>query len=244
MRRFWTLFLKELTSITLAPASYAVVALVWIVFGVQWLWWILPASQGDTKYLTMTAGMTAFGLQSFLVPLQTMRAISEERRSGTFEMLITAPLRDHEVVLAKFFSILIFNAVTWLILPLYALIIRLAGGNIDFAPVLTTYIAVVTTGALMISLCLLASASTRHVFLAGFLGLVLCIAITLVPMLWQIVPEDYQTIRSVLVQADLAWQMDQAGWGILDLVHLTYKLAFAAFFLLVTTRILEMRKWA
>jgi ABC-2 type transport system permease protein len=204
----------------------------------------LQSSQGDLLLMTYLSASNALGIQMFLVPLQTMRAIAEEKRSGTFEMLVTAPLRDHEVVLAKFLALTLWNATIWLVIPFYGWIMKMSGGLPDFGPVLVSYFGVVTTGALLISLGLLASSMTRHVSLAGLLGVVFCIALTLLPGLWSSIPEEWQTLRSVLAHGDLGVQMDTAGRGILDVVHLAYRLSFTGFFLLVTVRVLEVRKWA
>lgn len=241
--RLLVLFGREAKGILHAPASYALVALVWIVYGILWRGNFIPGAQGDVLLMILLASYHALGIQMVLVPIQTMRAIAEEKRSGTFEMLVTAPVRDHEVLLGKFFAIFAWNASIWLILPVCALIIRMSGGDPDFGPVLVSYLGVATTGALLISLGLLASAITRHVALAGLLGLVFCVALTLLPQLWTVIPENWPTLRSVLLHGDLWDQMEQAGRGILDLVHLAYKLAFTAFFLLLTTRVLEVRKW-
>jgi ABC-2 type transport system permease protein len=173
-----------------------------------------------------------------------MRLISEEKRTGTFEMLVTTPARDHEIVLAKFAAAWMFNAAMWLIIPLYALVASKSGGDPDMGPVWVSYLSVVATGALYLSIGLMASAVTRHQILAAFLAFVLLFLLGLAPSMWNQLPESWDTIRTVLRKGDILLQMEQAARGLLDVVHLTYKLAFAGLFLLFTTRILELRKWA
>lgn len=242
--RLWYLLKKEISQILFSGGSYALVGLVWLIFAIYFRSSILAASQGDLSLMTLLAARHALAIQMFLIPIQTMRAIADEKRTGTFEMLVTAPVRDHEVVLAKFLSILLWNAAIWMVLPVMGLLMMLASGQPDFGPIFVATFGIITTGALLIALGLLASALTRHVALAGLLAVVFCIVVTLVPSLWSFVPETMQNLRSVLVHSDLGQQIDQAGRGILDLVHLTYRLAFTAFFLLLTVRVLELRKWA
>ncbi|HMS18135.1 MAG TPA: ABC transporter permease subunit, partial [Planctomycetota bacterium] len=176
--RLWYLFKKEISQILFSGATYALVGLVWMIFAIYFRSSILPASQGDLSLMTLLAARHALAIQMFLIPIQTMRAIADEKRTGTFEMLVTAPVRDHEVVLAKFFSILLWNTAIWLVLPVMGLLMMLANGQPDFGPILVATFGIVTTGALLIALGLMASALTRHVALAGFLAVVFCIVVT------------------------------------------------------------------
>jgi len=235
---------RELGSQFLSPTSWALLTLVWLIHGVMFRWVIIPSTPGDILYMTWRSSVMALWIQLILVPLQTMRLIADEKRTGTFEMLVTTPARDHEIVLAKFLGAVIFNAVVWTIIPVHALIISLAGGQPAPGPLWCSYLAVVATGSLYISLGLIASALTRHQILAAFLAVVLLILIGVAPMTWQLVPDSWPTLRSVIRAGDLTLQVEEASRGLLDLVHLTYKVAFSCLFLLFTTRILEARKWA
>lgn len=244
MNRMSVLLRREILSQFLSPTSWVLLTLVWLVHGILFRWVIIPATTGDIMYMTWRSAGMALWVQLFLVPLQTMRLISEEKRSGTFEMLVTTPARDHEIVLAKFIGALLFNAIVWLIIPAHTLIISLSGGSPSMGPVWCSYLAVVATGGLYIAIGLVASAVTRHQILAAFLTVVLLILVGVAPMLWSVIPESWPTLRAVIRSGDLNLQLEEASRGLLDLVHLTYKFAFGALFLLYTTRILEARKWA
>lgn len=244
MRRLLILFRRELFSQLLSPTSWSLLTLVWLIHGIMFRWIIMPSTPGDIMYMTWRSAGMALWIQLLLVPLQTMRLISEEKRTGTFEMLVTTPARDHEIVIGKFFGALVFNAMVWLVIPVHALIIQRAGGDPSMGPVWCSYLAVVATGGLYIAVGLVASAVTRHQILAAFLGVVLLILIGVAPMTWQLIPEDWPMLRAVIRASDLNLQLEEAARGLLDLVHLAYKLAFCALFLLYTTRILEARKWA
>lgn len=238
-----TLFRRELVSQFLSPTSWVLLTLVWLIHGIMFRWIIMPSTAGDIMYMTWRSAGIALWIQLLLVPLQTMRLISEEKRSGTFEMLVTTPARDHEIVIAKFLGAFVFNAMVWLSIPMHALIIAKAGGAPSMGPVWCSYVAVVATGGLYIAVGLVASALTRHQILAAFLGVVLLILIGVAPMMWQVIPADWPVLRAVIRAGDLNLQLEEAARGLLDMVHLTYKLAFCSLFLLYTTRILETRKW-
>ncbi|NRA96664.1 MAG: hypothetical protein HRU14_10705, partial [Planctomycetes bacterium] len=97
MRRLMTLFRRELVSQFLSPTSWVLLTLVWLIHGIMFRWIIMPSTAGDIMYMTWRSAGIALWIQLLLVPLQTMRLISEEKRSGTFEMLVTTPARDHEI---------------------------------------------------------------------------------------------------------------------------------------------------
>lgn len=178
------------------------------------------------------------------IPLLTMRLLCEEKRSGTFEMLVTTPVRDYEIVLGKFLAAMGVNCFMWLAIPFYAWIMKLGGGAPDLGPVWTSYLSVVGIGALFISIGLLASATTRHLLLAGFLGILLILTVSYVPALSAALPEGWTTLREILAIGDLRLQTEESARGIFDLVNVTYQLAFCGLFLLFTVRVLEVRKWA
>ena len=244
MSRFLVLLKREALSQFLSPTSWVLLTLVWLTHGILFRWVVLPSTPGDIMFMTWRSAGMALWVQLFLVPLQTMRLISEEKRSGTFEMLVTTPARDHEIVLAKFCGALLFNGIVWLILPAHTLIISMSGGQPPMGPVWCAYLAVVATGGLYIAVGLVASAVTRHQILAAFLTVVALILVGVAPQLWSLIPESWPTLRAVVRSGDLNLQLEEASRGLLDIVHLTYKLAFGGLFLLYTTRILEARKWA
>src|ERR1700677_1407262 len=86
--------------------------------------------------------------QMFVVPVLTMRVLSEEQRSGTLEVLLTAPVNEMPVVLSKFFAALTIYMVSWLPMYLYLVGLWVIGGErFDYRPVLSFTLAVLATGA-------------------------------------------------------------------------------------------------
>src|SRR5262249_21387406 len=99
----------------------------------------------------------------FIVPVLTMRLLSEEKRSGTLEVLLTAPLKDYQVVLSKFFAAFVVYMLAWASWAMFLLALRVEGGRpFDYRPLLAFYIALACTGAGFISMGLFFSALTRN----------------------------------------------------------------------------------
>ncbi len=244
MRRFRILLGRELRAFLSSPVTWALMTLAWLVFGLIFSRIVLPRSGGDLLRMNWDAAIQAIYVQILLVPLLTMRLVAEEKRSGTFEMLVTTPARDHEIVLAKFIAVALIHALFWAVLPLYALVLKLSGGDPDFGCVASAWVGVVGAGTLFAALGLFASAVSSHQIMAAFLGVVLILAFLFLPAFAESLPADWGTLRSVLAAGDLMRQTDQGARGLVDLVALTYQAAFTGLFLLFTVRVLEIRKWA
>ena len=249
MRRFRILLGHEWRGAIKSPVTWLIIGLAWILFGAQYTQSILPGSTDpdlrstDLLLVTWQSSIFAVYLMLLVVPLLAMKSISEEKRSGTFEMLVTTPAKDHEIVLAKFFALFAIVALIWAILPVNALLLATVDREPDWGCVACSYLAIVGIGGLFLSVSLLASALTRHLLLAGFLAFVLVMAVVFLPALARKLPETWSDLRGVLGLGDLLRQTEEAARGLLDLVHLAYRVALTAFFLFVTVRVLEMRKW-
>lgn len=244
MRRTWLLLVRELRALFLSPVAWGLLVLAWALTGILFRWFVLPGTAGDLHRIAAEVAGQAMQLQLFLVPLVTMRMLSEERRIGTFEMLVTTPVRDVEIVVAKWLAALVFLVLVWSVIPIYALIVLIAGGEPDFGPVLSSWLTVTTCGGLLAAIGLFASACTRQQVLAGFLSLAMIMAVFYLPLVGTYLPEGWEALRSVLNLGNLGRHVAEAGEGILDLVSLTYRLVVTAFVLLLTLRVLEVRKWA
>ena len=108
----------------------------------------------------------------FMVPLLTMKSFAEERRMGTLETLLTAPVSTTEVVLGKFTAAYLFYMLLWgstlgfhYLLQLYARDARF----LDPGPIIGGYLFIAISGLLFISVGILASALTRNQAVAGIL---------------------------------------------------------------------------
>lgn len=244
MTRLRLLLWREMRGLVLSPVVWLFVALAWFVSGVYFRFSVLPRSGGDLPSMVRLAADWGMQVQIVLAPLLTMRMLAEERRSGTFEVLVTAPVRDHEVVLSKFLAAACVSAFTWLVLPLYFYVLQGMGGEPDMGVVWNTWAGLALVSAVFVALSLLASATTQHQILAGFLGLVLILLLLFVPgMAGDLEGIVGGRIAGVLSAGSLARQVQESAAGILDIVNVTYQVALACLFLLFTVRVVEVRKW-
>ena len=138
MRNLWHLFKRDFTSYFYSPIAYVVLTVCLFFNGLTFNL-ILGALNNPGFPPTESAMELFFGRTIFfwlvaliIPPVLTMRLLSEEKKTGTMEVLMTAPVTDAEVVLAKFLAAFVFYLVIWLPTLIYPLIIEIFG-NLDIS---------------------------------------------------------------------------------------------------------------
>lgn len=183
----------------------------------------------------------------FVVPVLTMRSFSEERRTGTLEVLFTAPVDEVSVVLSKFFAALIYFLVLWLPWGLYLVALRAASGqSFDYRPLMGFYLVQVVTGAGFLSMGLFFSSLTRNQIVAAalaFAGMVFMFAFYILGQLVDVgqISLDWGPVFQRLSFVDF-WQ--ETFRGRLSLRSVLLHLSLAVFWLTLTVKVLEARRWA
>jgi hypothetical protein len=178
----------------------------------------------------------------FAAPVLTMNLFAEEQRSGTFEVLMTAPVNEFAVVMSKYLAALITYMLCWAPAALYLLAIPMAGGKaFDYKPLLSFFLAVLVSGSGFVSMGLFFSSLTRN----GLVAVVLSIAgmglLTLMFFLSDILgTEDYATLTSHLSYLD---QFRDSLSGKITPRFMLFPLSLTIFFLFLTHKVLESRKW-
>ncbi|MFO0925596.1 MAG: ABC transporter permease [Gemmataceae bacterium] len=178
----------------------------------------------------------------FVVPILTMRLLSEEQRTGTMEVLLTAPVDETVVVLSKFLAALITYLVVWLPFGLFLLAIPLAGGNpFDYRPLLSFFVALVATGAAFVSMGLFFSSLTRNQIASGVLTFAGMLALTYVYFAaHQSRSPAWETVLTHLSYLDL-WYNTLEGKIVPR--FMLFPLSMTVLFLFLTVKVLESRKW-
>src|SRR5246127_5999141 len=122
MRKFWALLVREVRGYFHSPIAYIVLVFFLLVTGADFYFQVSFMNQRSVGYSVQEAFFNSvfFWFAFVLIfPLITMRLFSEEFKLGTIEPLMTAPVRDWQVVLAKFFGSLVFYIVLWIPTLLY-----------------------------------------------------------------------------------------------------------------------------
>ena len=177
---------------------------------------------------------------AFVGPILPMRLLSEERRSGSLEILMTAPVTETQVVLGKYLAAFAFYFVLWAPTVLYAVIVA-SYSKLDWGPLASAYVGVLGIGALFLSVGLFASGISRNQIVAALVGFALVFALFILGLLEFLINDS--TARQVLSYLNLIQHMEDFSKGIVDTRRLVYYLSGTAFFLFLTSRALAANKW-
>lgn len=177
----------------------------------------------------------------FLAPAVTMRLFAEEKKSGTIEALLTLPVSDWEVVIAKFLSATIFIALA-LILSITIPISVSFIGKLDSGPVIGGYLGGIFMGAAFVSLGLFISSLTKNQIIAFLVSVVACfiLYISSSPFVLNSVTNFFAGILSFIGIGSHFFNIEK---GVIDSRDIIYYGSFIFFFLWMSVRSLESRRW-
>lgn len=254
MRAALTIARREVGSALASPVAYALFGAFAFLYGYFFSDYLASFVEAGMR-MTQTGGLgggvlnvnadlirwltaSAAVLVLFLLPLLTMRTIAEEVRSGTLELLLTAPVTDGQIVLGKFLAAL----------SLYGVMLVLSGPHLgvlffysrpDFLPVLSGYLGLLLLGAAVAALGLFFSSLTRNQIVAGLLtfGAVL--------MLWllEFAGQRGGGAGRFFAYLSVTGHLDAFARGVVATRDLVYYLTFIAFFLFLTRESLRSRRW-
>ena len=186
-----------------------------------------------------TGTVTGAFVLLLLGPVITMRLFAEESKLGTLELLLTAPVRDFEVVAGKFLAALGIVAIL-LLLTFYYPLMLFVFGDPEFGPVFSGYFGLVLLGAFFISVGLFASSLSSSQIVSAVVGLVILL------MFW-FIGEAADFFRgqpeTILQCVSPRSHFDDFARGLIFLDSVIYFLGLTAMFIFLTVRSLETRRW-
>jgi hypothetical protein len=179
----------------------------------------------------------------FVVPVLTMRLLSEEQRSGTLEVLLTAPVDEFVVVASKFLAGFLTYLVLWAPFGLYLMAIPLSGGNpFDYYPLLSFFVGLCVTGAGFISMGLFFSSLTSSQIASGVLTFAGMLGLTAIALHRWWFPSA-GALQTVFTHMSYLEVWDSTLEGKLVPRYLLGYLSLTVLFLFMTVKVLESRKW-
>jgi ABC-2 type transport system permease protein len=244
---------KELRSYFGSPIAYIIIGLFSLLFG--WFFYVHL-----TIFVRQSEQMMQFGgggganinqqmiryvllnvavILLFLMPVITMRTYSEEKRSGTIELLLTSPVTDVQIILGKFFGAMGLYGGMLLVTMIYMGILFWFGSP-EWRPLAAGYLGLLLMGGCFISVGLLISSLTKNQIVAGALTFAVFL------MLWVInwmADQAGPLAREILTMLSLTDHFDDFARGVIDTKHLVYYLSFITFGLFLTAKSVDSERW-
>jgi ABC-2 type transport system permease protein len=254
MRNILAIADRELRSYFASPIAYAVIGFFALVFG--WMFYtflrffVMQSMQmsqmgmGQGQVNVNQAMIRPLILQIsvvtlFVLPMITMRTYAEEKRSGTIELLLTAPLTDVEIILGKFLGALGLYALMLLVtVPPITLLFWY--GDPDWKPVVTSYLGLLLIGGSFISYGLFISSLTKNQIVAGVLTFCTLLMLLLVSWMQDFVGPVGQSVISALAVFE---HFEDFSKGVIDTKHLVYYASVITFGLFLTAKSVDSERW-
>jgi ABC-2 type transport system permease protein len=243
MRGFWPIFKRELFSLFVTPMAWVVTSAFLLLQGMHF--YLIVSHFASQPELSADAGPveTFFGQTVllylpllFVCPVLTMRLFAEERRSGTIEPLLTAPVGTAAVVLGKYAAVLATYAVMWCPTLLFMVLID-ESGTVDWQVVAACYLAVLAVGAGCLSIGTLTSTLTKSQLTAAILSAATILGLFMFGI-GQFVFEE-GLARDVSGHISVWAQMNDFSRGIVDSRRLVFDASLIALPLFVAIRAVD-----
>lgn len=246
MRAVLAIAKKEILSFFFTPMAYIVVASFLVmngfIFSVILAALSQPGSSSASPMAIFFGGTMFFWIYMILMaPVVTMRLGAEERKSGTLETLMTAPVSDVEVVAGKYLGALALYGAIWLPTLLYGWILS-RFSPVDWGPVWTGYLGVLTVGMFFLAVGLFTSFASRNQVVAAIMAFGILVLLITLSILSILATDPFW--KGVLEYVDLWGAMQNFARGMVDSRQLVYCLSGTGLFLALAYQALQARRWA
>jgi ABC-2 type transport system permease protein len=248
MKIFWVLLRRELSSFFFSLTGYVLIAAVTLIIGASFV--MLIRNLGSDPFSMPVTEMFFNSLMYWLIviliaPVITMRLFALEKASGTFETLMTTPVGDLQVVLAKFFAAMIFYLLAWLpsLVSLFLVQRFTHQPRLEAGLLGGMYLGILLSGGLFLSIGCLASALTKSQMVASVISLAVGIMLFILAYMAQVVPATVTQQTDLLFYFNLFKQMEDFTRGAVDTRAVIFYVSATFLFLFLTLRVVESRRW-
>jgi ABC-2 type transport system permease protein len=241
-----TLLKKEIRSFLTSLIGYIVITVFLLINGL--FIWVFPLEFNilDNGYANLDGlFMIAPFVFLFLIPAITMRSFAEEKRSGTIEILMTKPITDIQVILAKYFAgvlLVIFSILPTLVYYISVYKLGSPAGNLDAGGTWGSYIGLLFLGAAFVAVGLFSSTITDNQIVAFILSLFLCGFLYIgFEMIYSL--DIFGNLSLFIQSIGISAHYNSLSRGVIDTRDLIYFFSVIVFFILLSKISLESRKW-
>ena len=249
MRKFFVLLGREIRSYFYSPIAYITLVFFLLVSGVDFYFQISFMNQRAVAYSVQEAFFNSvfFWFAFVLIfPLITMRVFAEEFKLGTIEPLMTAPVRDWQVVLAKYFGALFFYIVLWLPTSLYFWFFQIVthqSAATSAGAYWGSYLMLLLLGMFYLSVGCFASVLTKNQIIAAIISFCAITLLFFLGLVQFILLDVSAKTRDLLGYFSAIEHMSTLSRGIIDTRPIVLYLSMTILMLTLTYQAFQSRKW-
>ncbi len=247
MSAFLTLWRKELTGYFLSPIAYIMTIFFLVVMGAIFTLLVSVLAEGPAGVTIMNLlfGSPFYWMTMLvIVPVLTMRLLAEEKKTGTIETLLTAPVSDTAVVLAKYAGAVSFYIAMWLPTVAYVFVLRHFSAllaPIDLGPMAGGYLGALLVGMFYLSIGLFCSALTSNQMLAAITTFAAMFVLFLAGLLDYLARQEW--VRTLSSYVSSYNHMLEFSRGQIDSRPIVFYLTGTLLMLFATVKVVESRHW-
>ncbi len=235
MRNVLTVAGRELNAYFASPMAYVITAAFLVITGV--IFAIGATQTRDASLRSVIASMSIIFL--LISPIIAMRLIAEETKQGTIELLLTAPLRDSELVIGKFLGALALMLIM-IGCTLYYVLLLFVFGAPDVGPLVSGYLGIVLLAATYLAIGLLASSLTQNQIVAALIAFAIGLVLWFLSAVATSLPRGLTPVVQYLGLSDHFFDFTR---GIVDSRHVVFYLSLIVGLVFLTIRSVESRRW-
>ena len=194
---------------------------------------------GSTSMSGMYSGL--FYILVVLIPILTMRTLSEEKRQKTDQLLLTAPISLSALVLGKFFAAVLIYSIGVGMTLVYAIVVSFFGA-VSWLTVLGNVVGLLLVGAAYISVGMFVSSMTENQVIAAIGGFAAMLGLYLIGTIAQIIPINW--IAKIFTELSFSSRYAPFTYGVFDFSNVLFFISASVIFVFLTIRVLERRRWS
>jgi ABC-2 type transport system permease protein len=249
MRKFFTLWSREVAVYFRSPAAYVILFFFLLLTGTNFYLIVRGMNTAPVRTSVVEGYFNnVFFWFGFVVPfpLITMRLFAEEYKLGTIEPLMTAPVRDLQVLLAKYFGAVFFYVVLWAPSLLYFVVFQWQakiGAAAAVGPYLGAYAMLLLMGLFYLAIGCLASALTRNQVVAAIISFVAIALLYFWGFYSMWFPNVSPLLRDLTSYLSALQHMGTFSQGLIDTRPVVFYLSMTAMTLFFTYQVFQYRRW-
>ena len=236
MKMMLVVLKKELNVYFVSPLAYAFLTVFYFLSGLFFYLGLTMTARADLRVMSINLSITLL----FLLPLLTMRHFAQEKRSGSFELLMTAPLPLWSLIVGKWLSSLVLCSVL-LLGSLFFPILLSYYANPDWGVILTTYLGLFCCCSAFVSAGLFSSSLSDEPVASGMLGVLFLLPFWLIGMSADFLPDS--VAKDILLELGFIRHLESFSKGMLDSADVLWFALFTFGFLFLTWRSIESQRW-
>ena len=236
MRNLKAVYFKEMRSYFNSPMAYIFLVIFAIINGYFFTQTFFLFNQSDMRSLFNIIPLVYL----FFIPAVTMGLIAREKNLGTMEVISTLPLKDIDFVVGKFLAAFSLVVTGLLITLIHFITLTQVGTNVDYGAIFTGYLGLALAGAVYSSVGTFASSVTDNQVVAFIIGIFIVLIFFLMDKMLMFVPVY---LTGLIQYLSVDYHLSNISRGVIDSRNLVYFASVVSFFLFMTVRILEIRKW-